>query len=189
MLFVFLVTPPGADAAGSSGGAFLGESIGAIATGGIEGCHGDAEPDPATVTMLRAEAANVMKAYFELTPASNSATVAHVFARRQDKVHWRDENGPVPIDQLGDRLGAHAGTLVLTNARVAGDFQSIREQWTIIPADADATPIMYSVDFIFQSSVFDPLKGMRILHMTVTPASLAPAPPAGYCHLDYEHGY
>lgn len=190
MLFVLLFAPSGANAAAGAGSAFLGQSIGAaVASISVEGCHGDAEPDAATVAMLRAEAANVMKAYFDLTPASNRTAIAHVFARSQNEVHWRDESGPVQIDQLGERLGAHAGPLALTNARVAGDFQSIREQWTVTPSGADAAPIMYSVDFVFQSSLFDPLKGMRILHMTVTPASLAPSAPVGYCHLDYEHGY
>ena len=152
-------------------------------------CRAGVPASPNVTAKMTARMQRVMDAYFALNAKSGAYALGRVFAMKTDGVTWKDETGSVALDQLGDRLTPPATAPVLTDSVVGGDGGSGRAIWR--PADtATATGSrIYAVDFTSEGHMFDYAVGVRILHMSVLPASAAPRAPGAFCHLDSQHGF
>jgi hypothetical protein len=153
-------------------------------------CQAGAPASDGEIKAVTARTERLMDSYLGLTPTSDARALYHVFASRTPGVRWRDGQGVVPIEQLGEHLASPSATPVLKDIVVGGDGESSRSTWTVTPAGAEAPTLVYAVDVLREDGhPFDWALGYRILHMTVTMPSGAPPPPAAYCNLDFDHGY
>jgi hypothetical protein len=178
-----------APAHSQSNGAAIGQMIGNMqvarkAAEAEEACRAGQPASPDNVAKVTDRMNRVMSAYFDLNAQSDARSLSRVFAMKNDKVQWKDDKGPTPIDQLGDRLRPPAATPTLTAVVVGGDALSGRELWTVPASNSDAAGKVYAVDFITElGHAFDYALGIRILRLSISPASEAPAAPGAFCHL------
>lgn len=153
-------------------------------------CRAGQPAAPKAVAAMTDRAQRVMTAYWALKSTAKAPNFGRVFAMDSENLRWQDDHGITPVSQLGDQLNPPSTPPTLTVAVVAGDALAVRAQWTSQPSTATAEPTVYSADFTTDDGhMFDYARGVRILHMSVMPASKAPPAPGAFCHLDAKRGY
>lgn len=151
-------------------------------------CKAGAPASERAVTVLTARMDRAMAAYFALTPKSVEHAIMRIFSVKAPGVHWMNAAELTPVAQLGEHLNPPPATPVRLSAVVGGDARSGRGLWSVVPAAG--APLVYAVDFVSEPHGWtDPTDGLRIVHMSVSPASAAPAQPGAFCHLDAVHGF
>jgi hypothetical protein len=143
-------------------------------------CRKGAPADPSDVKAGNRRADKVMEAYFALTSKSTKKDIQKLFAMDQKDVSWKNENGKVPLDQLGALLDEASPTHARILSVVAGDILTTRAIWSV---GEGADIVYYGVDIMNGNWLSD----SKIWHVSVSKTQ--PDTPPAYCHFDSEQSY
>jgi len=171
----------------AQGQAWIGQMVGEMAAQQAAAmreaeCRKGKPADPDDVKASNRRADKLMDAYFALTSKSSKREIAAVFVTDKDikDVSWKDDNGAVPIAQLGAQFDEASPKHARLLSVVAGDNHITRAVWTV---GEGADTVYYGVDIINGTWLSD----SKIWHMTVSKTQ--PETPPAFCHFDPEQSY